>query len=63
MVVLILVHNVMVHLLHVMVHLVGMVEVMLEHRFPIVVAVRHDALAHHVVRVMVFCGDTKVDIK
>lgn len=47
-------HHVMVRF-HV-VHLVRMVKV-LEHRFAIVVAVRHDALAHHVVMIhhVIFC--------
>jgi len=48
--VVIVLHDVVVRF-HV-VHLVGMVEVLLDHRLAIVVAVRHDALAHHVIHVV-----------
>lgn len=81
-VVLVRVHDVMVHLHHVMVvvvmvHLVGVVQV-LQHRFAVVVVVasasaataaaatvvRHDALAHHMVRVVLCangCGYDALD--
>jgi len=47
----IVLHDVMVVHLHV-VHLIGVVQV-LEHRLAIVVAVRHDTLAHHVIPVTI----------
>jgi len=47
----IVLHDVMVVHLHV-VHLIGVVQV-LEHRLAIIVAVRHDVLAHHVISVII----------